>query len=309
MPFLHLPVQSGSDRVLAAMNRRHTAADYLALVDRLRAARPDIALSSDFIVGHPGETDADFQATLDLVRRVGFAQAFSFKYSPRPGTPAASAPNQVPEAVKDARLQELLALLRAQQAAFNRNSRGPDAAGAVHRARPQARPALRPHALSAARPCSRPTRADRHGSPRANRARTPQLSHWNPRIGEDCPLEHDRRCSGCHRHDDSPWQGGHPAIRRQCAVAPAVRRPRPQPRPARTGAGRAHVVARQPGGDHRRAGPGAGGGAGAERAVQAAGDRQGRLARRRGHGDPHGRCRPAATMATRACRSPTCRRS
>ncbi|GAC1348291.1 MAG: tRNA (N6-isopentenyl adenosine(37)-C2)-methylthiotransferase MiaB [Acetobacteraceae bacterium] len=122
MPFLHLPVQSGSDRVLAAMNRRHTAADYLALVDRLRAARPDLALSSDFIVGHPGETDADFQATLDLVRRVRFAQAFSFKYSPRPGTPAAGAPGQVPEAVKDDRLQELLALLRAQQETFNRNS-------------------------------------------------------------------------------------------------------------------------------------------------------------------------------------------
>ena len=87
MPFLHLPVQSGSDRILAAMNRRHTASDYLRLIDRLRAARPDLALSSDFIVGHPGETDADHAATLDLIRRVGFAQAFSFKYSPRPGTP------------------------------------------------------------------------------------------------------------------------------------------------------------------------------------------------------------------------------
>jgi tRNA-2-methylthio-N6-dimethylallyladenosine synthase len=119
MPFLHLPVQSGSDRMLAAMNRRHTAADYLRLVDRLRAARPDIALSSDFIVGHPGETDSDFRATLELVRAVGFAQAFSFKYSPRPGTPAAAAPHQVPEADKNARLQELQALLREQQSAFN----------------------------------------------------------------------------------------------------------------------------------------------------------------------------------------------
>ena len=119
MPFLHLPVQSGSDRVLAAMNRRHTAADYLRLVERLRAARPDLALSSDFIVGHPGETAADFAATLDLVRAVGFAQAYSFKYSPRPGTPAAAAPGHVPEAEKDARLQELQALLRAQQGAFN----------------------------------------------------------------------------------------------------------------------------------------------------------------------------------------------
>jgi tRNA-2-methylthio-N6-dimethylallyladenosine synthase len=119
MPFLHLPVQSGSDRMLAAMNRRHTAGDYLSLIDRLRAARPDIALSSDFIVGHPGETEADFAATMDLIRRVGFAQAFSFKYSPRPGTPAAGAPGQVPEPEKDRRLQELQALLREQQAAFN----------------------------------------------------------------------------------------------------------------------------------------------------------------------------------------------
>ena len=119
MPFLHLPVQSGSDRVLAAMNRRHTADDYLRLVERLRAARPDLALSSDFIVGHPGETDADFAATLRLVEAVGFAQAFSFKYSPRPGTPAAGAPGQVPEAVRDERLQSLQSLLRAQQARFN----------------------------------------------------------------------------------------------------------------------------------------------------------------------------------------------
>jgi tRNA-2-methylthio-N6-dimethylallyladenosine synthase len=119
MPFLHLPVQSGSDRVLAAMNRAHTAADYLRLVERLRAARPDIALSSDFIIGHPGETGADFQATLALVREVGFAQAFSFKYSPRPGTPAATAPSQVPESEKERRLAELQALLRAQQARFN----------------------------------------------------------------------------------------------------------------------------------------------------------------------------------------------
>ena len=124
MPFLHLPVQSGSDRMLAAMNRRHTVADYLRLVERLRTARPDLALSSDFIVGHPGESDADFAATLDLVRRVGFAQAFSFQYSPRPGTPAAGAPMQVAEAVKHARLQTLLALLREQQAAFNARSRG-----------------------------------------------------------------------------------------------------------------------------------------------------------------------------------------
>ncbi len=124
MPFLHLPVQSGSDRVLSAMNRKHSTADYLRLVERLRAARPDIALSSDFIVGHPGETAADFEATLALVRRVGFAQAFSFKYSPRPGTPAAGAPAQVCETDKDSRLQALQALLREQQTAFNAASVG-----------------------------------------------------------------------------------------------------------------------------------------------------------------------------------------
>jgi tRNA-2-methylthio-N6-dimethylallyladenosine synthase len=119
MPFLHLPVQSGSDRILTAMNRRHSAADYLRLIDRLRAARPDLALSSDFIIGHPGETAADFADTLALVRAVGFAQAFSFKYSKRPGTPAAGAPGQVPEAEKDQRLYELQALLREQQGRFN----------------------------------------------------------------------------------------------------------------------------------------------------------------------------------------------
>jgi tRNA-2-methylthio-N6-dimethylallyladenosine synthase len=119
MPFLHLPVQSGSDRILDAMNRRHTAADYLRLVEKLRAARPDIALSSDFIVGHPGETDADFQATMTLVRDVRFAQAYSFKYSPRPGTPAAGASAQLADSLKESRLAELQALLRAQQSQFN----------------------------------------------------------------------------------------------------------------------------------------------------------------------------------------------
>lgn len=119
MPFLHLPVQSGSDRILAAMNRKHTADDYRRIVDRLRAVRPDLALSSDFIVGHPGETDRDHDATMALVRDVGFAQAYSFKYSPRPGTPAAAAAQPVAEDVKDSRLQALQALLREQQARFN----------------------------------------------------------------------------------------------------------------------------------------------------------------------------------------------
>jgi tRNA-2-methylthio-N6-dimethylallyladenosine synthase len=119
MPFLHLPVQSGSDRILAAMNRGHTADDYLRLIDKLRAARADLALSSDFIIGHPGETEADFAATMELIRKVGFAQAFSFNYSPRPGTPAAGAPAQVPDADKNRRLYALQALVREQQAAFN----------------------------------------------------------------------------------------------------------------------------------------------------------------------------------------------
>jgi tRNA-2-methylthio-N6-dimethylallyladenosine synthase len=119
MPFVHLPVQSGADRLLAAMNRGHTADDYRRIVDRLRLARSDIALSSDLIVGFPGERDEDFEATLDLVAEIGFAQAFSFKYSPRPGTPAASAAGRVPEAVKSDRLAVLQRLLDRQQRDFN----------------------------------------------------------------------------------------------------------------------------------------------------------------------------------------------
>jgi tRNA-2-methylthio-N6-dimethylallyladenosine synthase len=118
MPFLHLPFQAGSDRILAAMNRRHTMRDFLALVDRIRAARPDIALSTDVIVGFPGETEPEFAATRDVLERVGFAQAYSFKYSPRPGTPAA-AMAQLPEAVRDERLQRLQAVVERHQTAFN----------------------------------------------------------------------------------------------------------------------------------------------------------------------------------------------
>jgi tRNA-2-methylthio-N6-dimethylallyladenosine synthase len=119
MPYLHLPIQSGSDRILQMMNRQHSVDDYLRTIERIREARPDVALSSDFIVGFPGETDADFEETLSLVRRVGYAQSFSFKYSARPGTPAAGARKQVPDDVKSARLQALQALLGAQQDAFN----------------------------------------------------------------------------------------------------------------------------------------------------------------------------------------------
>jgi tRNA-2-methylthio-N6-dimethylallyladenosine synthase len=118
MPYLHLPVQSGSDKILRAMNRKHGRKAYFDLIDRIRAARPDLALSGDFIVGFPGETDKDFEDTLDLIRRVGYASAFSFKYSPRPGTPAAGMPGQVPDEVADARLQTLQALITLQQQAF-----------------------------------------------------------------------------------------------------------------------------------------------------------------------------------------------
>lgn len=124
MPFLHLPVQSGSDRILEAMNRKHTAQTYFDIIDRLRAARPDIGLSSDFIVGFPGESDKDFEETLDLVRRVNYAQSYSFKYSIRPGTPAGAMEDQVTEEVKANRLQQLQDLLNEQQLAFNKKTVG-----------------------------------------------------------------------------------------------------------------------------------------------------------------------------------------
>ena len=123
MPYLHLPLQSGSDRILAAMNRRHTRADYLRLIERMRAARADLALSSDFIVGFPCETEDDFRDTLDVVEEVGYAGAFSFKYSPRPGTPAANM-EQVPEEVKGERLQRLQAAIDRHQVAFNAACQG-----------------------------------------------------------------------------------------------------------------------------------------------------------------------------------------
>ncbi|MCZ4291069.1 tRNA (N6-isopentenyl adenosine(37)-C2)-methylthiotransferase MiaB [Hoeflea alexandrii] len=124
MPYLHLPVQSGSDRILKAMNRRHTAAEYVKLVERIRAARPDIALSGDFIVGFPGETDADFEDTMQLVREVRYASAFTFKYSIRPGTPGADMEGQVDEAVKTERLAQLQDLINQQTRAFGRECVG-----------------------------------------------------------------------------------------------------------------------------------------------------------------------------------------
>ena len=124
MPYLHLPIQSGSDKILSAMNRQHTAEQYLDLIDRIRGARPDMALSCDFIVGFPGETDEDFEATMEIVQKVGYAQAFSFKYSARPGTPAAETADQVPETVKSERLEALQALLVQQQRDFNQSCVG-----------------------------------------------------------------------------------------------------------------------------------------------------------------------------------------
>ena len=139
MPYLHLPFQAGSDHILAKMNRRHTADDYRRAIDRLRTARSDIALSTDIIVGFPGESDADFEATMALVREIGFAQAFSFKYSSRPGTPAAEMDAQVPDDVKLDRLHALQDLLGTAARIQRRHGRA-HAAGSVRLQRPQAWP-------------------------------------------------------------------------------------------------------------------------------------------------------------------------
>ncbi|MAF29489.1 MAG: tRNA (N6-isopentenyl adenosine(37)-C2)-methylthiotransferase MiaB, partial [Croceicoccus sp.] len=124
MPYLHLPVQSGSNRVLAAMNRSHSAESYVELIERFRSARPDIAISGDFIVGFPGETDAEFEDTLKMVDTIRYAAAFSFKYSPRPGTPAATMENQIAKEVMDERLQRLQAALQRDSLSFNQSSVG-----------------------------------------------------------------------------------------------------------------------------------------------------------------------------------------
>ena len=126
MPYLHLPVQAGSDKILKAMNRGHTGEHYVKLIERIRAARPDIALSGDFIVGFPGETSEDFEATMALVETVGYASAYSFKYSRRPGTPGAAMPKQVAEDEKDGRLARLQELLESQRRAFNAANIGAD---------------------------------------------------------------------------------------------------------------------------------------------------------------------------------------
>ena len=149
-PYLHLPVQSGSDVILKSMNRRHRAADYLDVVTRVRAARNDIAFSSDFIVGYPGETDADFDQTLALVRAVGFASAYAFKYSPRPGTPAADMPGQIDEATKARRLAHASGAHRRAAAGVQPTRRQTAPRGSVREARPARGPSHRtvaPHAV------------------------------------------------------------------------------------------------------------------------------------------------------------------
>ena len=133
MPYLHLPVQSGSNRILKAMNRSHTVETYLATLDKMRAARPDVALSGDFIVGFPGETEEDFEATLRIVDEVRYAAAYSFKYSPRPGTPAAGMEDQIPREIMDERLQRLQERINSHQLAFNRSKVGTDSEVLIER--------------------------------------------------------------------------------------------------------------------------------------------------------------------------------
>ncbi len=172
-PYLHLPVQSGSDRILASMNRRHRAADYLAVIARVREARPDIALSSDFIVGYPGETDADFEATLDLVRAVGFASSYAFKYSARPGTPAAEMDGQVPDGVKVGASGGAPGAARGAAAGVQPGLRREAPRGPVREARAARRAGDRPFALYAGgvrRGSALADRRDRRGRDRRPKA-------------------------------------------------------------------------------------------------------------------------------------------
>ncbi len=161
MPYLHLPFQAGSDRILKAMNRKHSIADYEDVIAKVRAARPDIALSTDIIVGFPGETDQDFEATMALAARANFAQAFTFKYSARPGTPAASLERQVPEQVKRERLYAVQSLIDGQRRAFDRATVGRRARRAVRGPRAETRSALRAFTLSPGGACGGIRGADR----------------------------------------------------------------------------------------------------------------------------------------------------
>ncbi len=181
MPYLHLPVQAGSDAVLAAMHRKHGRSAYRDIIARLRAARPDIALSSDFIVGFPGETDADFEATLDLIREVEFASAFSFKYSPRPGTPGAEMADQIPEPVKRERLARLQGLLEAQRQAFNRKTIGRDSCCPVRKKRPPCRSNRRQVSLSTGGPDHGSRPSHRHGRDRGGHRAGNKFAVWTSR--------------------------------------------------------------------------------------------------------------------------------
>jgi tRNA-2-methylthio-N6-dimethylallyladenosine synthase len=180
MPYLHLPVQAGSDRVLSAMNRRHTGDAYRRLIDRVRAARPDIALSSDFIVGFPGETRADFADTLRLVADIRFASAFSFKYSPRPGTPAAEIDGQVPEEEKAERLAELQALLERQRQAFNRGTIGRTVDVLLEK------PGRHPGQLAGKTPYLQAVQID--GGPAVGGLAAGGLAAGGPRVGDVVPV-------------------------------------------------------------------------------------------------------------------------
>ena len=176
MPYLHLPVQSGSDRILKAMNRSHTADSYLRIIERVRAARPDIAISGDFIVGFPGETEADFEATLTHRRRGRLRSAYSFKYRARPGTPAAAMEDQVPREVMDERLQRLQALINAQAASPSTSEGRPRHADPDRAQGPPCRPDDRQVALAAVGACRDRRRDRRHD--RRDRALAPAPTAW-----------------------------------------------------------------------------------------------------------------------------------
>ena len=209
MPFLHLPVQSGSDAILAAMNRRHGRDDYLRIVDAMRRSRPDIAFSSDFIVGFPGETDADFAQTLSLIETVGFASAYSFKYSPRPGTPGAGLAQQVPEAVKSERLAILQDDHRAPAEGIQPALRGPANGCAPRASWQQARPARRPLALSAGRAGGGAGGDDRPDRARVDRGDRDLVAPWRDRGRQDegggrLKADEDRRTRTAPQAVDGP---------------------------------------------------------------------------------------------------------
>jgi tRNA-2-methylthio-N6-dimethylallyladenosine synthase len=271
MPYLHLPVQAGSDRILKAMNRRHGAAEYRGWIDRVRAARPDIALSSDFIVGFPGETEADFEDTLRLAADVRFAASFSFKYSPRPGTPAAEAGDQVPEPVKDERLQRLQAQLEADRQAFNTGTVGrvldiliekPGRhAGQVNGETPYLLPGRETSCRSASPAPPRTASTRRRSIPPGATSRwSRQPDHAGHESRDARPQSGQGRELGEHRADgrsrarDGRRSRDCPHVRRQPARRARVRPLRPEPRAYGATPRRCPECARQPGRDQGAAG-------------------------------------------------------